>query len=512
MDWNRLLIRAVLIASFLGMNALIVFGISSVWSYLNTGADRSTRLHLNLEEVTAYLPKVEWDTSKVEGRPMEAQTLAQIERDYLHGWYVRNTALFDNNRYGIADYFTEGARAKIFGLLDFNRKQNASFKQTTLSHRPELAFYSADGTQVYFTDRKVELYQRAYENGSPLFESVETTGYKVIMLLEDGFWRTRHFTKIPSSDKVVGAPVRLSNGTLGAIRNIKGVNYYPQDTPWDVFGKKYDEAIIAKDFELIRHMGWNTIRIFIPYEDFGAVHVDGQKLAKVRSLLDRADQNGLKVMVTLFDFYGNYDVLDWTLTHRHAEQVVKALKDHPALLAWDLKNEPDLDFGSRGEQTVLAWLREMNRQVRNWDQENAITVGWASPEAAVHLNDELDFVSFHYYREVSEFKEAYNTLKASVAEVGKPIVLQEYGISSYGGIWNAFGASEEKQADYYKEMQGILKEEGLPFLFWTLYDFNQVPNSVVGWRPWRKQPQRYYGCFDKKGEPKAALDYLRQTE
>lgn len=506
------MIRVVLIASFLGVNALILFGISSVWSYLNTGADRSSRLHLNLEEVTTYLPKVVWDTANVAGRPMEAQTLVRIERDYLHGWYVKNTALFDNNRYGITDYFTESAREKVFDLLDFNRLQNTSFKQTTLRHSPELDFYSADGTQVYFTDYHVELYQRAYVDGNPVFGNREITAYKVMMLLEDGFWRVRHFTKTANPASTPEAPVRLSDSTRTFLKNIKGLNYYPQDTPWDVFGKTFDQAVIADDFELIKEMGWNTIRIFIPYEDFGAAHVDGQKLAKAKLLLDTAEQHGLKVVVTLFDFYGNYDVLDWTLTHRHAEQVVKALKDHPALLAWDLKNEPDLDFASRGEKTVLAWLGEMNRQLRSWDQGHPVTVGWASPEAAVHLNEELDFVSFHYYREVSRFKEAYHSLKALVTDRGKPIVLQEYGISSYSGMWNGFRGGDEKQAEYYREMQDILREEAIPFLFWTLHDFNQVPNSVVGWRPWRKQPQRHYGCFDNKGAPKASLKYLRQTE
>lgn len=34
----------------------------------------------------------------------------------------------------------------------------------------------------------------------------------------------------------------------------------------------------------------------------------------------------LKVIVTLFDFYGDYSVLDWTLNQRHAETIVAALK------------------------------------------------------------------------------------------------------------------------------------------------------------------------------------------
>ena len=510
MNWNKWIIRIGLLITFVGVNALILFGISSVWSYLNTGADRSSRLHLNIDEVRSYLPKVEWDTTKVEGRPIEPLTLAEIERDYLNGWYVKNTALFTNNRYGISDYFTDSARVKLQRILDLNKSNQATFKQTSLNHHPKLDFYSADGTQVYFTDHNVHLHQESFLNGQPILNQENQEAYRVIMLLEDGFWRVRHFTKFEPLDDGPPDDFVLSDSTRKLIRDIKGLNYYPQDTPWDMFGKKYNDTIITKDFNLIKAMGLNTIRIFIPYEDFGAAHVDFDKLAKVRSLLDLAEKNNLKVVVTLFDFYGNYDVFDWTLNHRHTEQIVTALKDHKAILAWDVKNEPDLDFESRGKETVLAWLKQMFKEIRKWDTEHPITVGWASPEAAANLSDEVDFVSFHYYKKLSDFTSSYDTLKTAVANDEKPIVLQEYGLSSYSGVWNAFKGSEEEQAAYYEEMQSTLRDNKIPFLLWTLYDFRHVPKSVVGSLPWRKQPQRYFGCYDVNGRPKAASKYLIQ--
>lgn len=512
MNWNRLLIRCFLIITFLGVNALILFGISSVWSYLNTGAERSSRLHLNLVEVRTYLPKVEWDTSRVEGRPMEPLTLAAIERDYLNGWYVKNNSLLTNKRYGLSDYFTDSARVKVNRILDFNGEQQASFRQTTLNHFPKLDFYSADGTQVYFTDHNVDIYQESLVNNQSVLEAKKKESYKVIMLLEDGFWRIRHFTKRENKPEPEKPLSKLSDSIKFLVKDIKGLNYYPKDTPWDVFGKKYSDSIISKDFGLIKEMGLNTIRIFIPYEDFGAAFVDGKKIDKVKSLLDKAYENELKVVVTLFDFYGNYDVFDWTLTHRHVEQVVLALKDHKAILAWDIKNEPDLDFESRGKEMVMAWLDQMVDEVRKWDGKHPVTIGWATPEGALNLNEKLDFISFHYYRELKDFEEAYNQLEEGINDPEKPIVLQEYGLSSYGGLWNFYRGSEEDQANYYKEIQGILEDHNIPFLFWTLYDFSQVPNAVVGRLPWRKKPQEFYGCYDTEGKPKPATKYLIQNK
>ena len=223
-------------------------------------------------------------------------------------------------------------------------------------------------------------------------------------------------------------------------------------------------------------------------------------------VLDLAQVHELKVIVTLFDFYGDYEIADWTLTHRHAEQIVTALKDHEALLAWDIKNEPDLDFESRGKDTVLAWLEQLTLFVQQWDQKHPVTIGWSNTEAAKYLSDKVDFVSFHYYKEASQFKEALDILRTSIPN--KVLVLQEYGFSSYSGIWNAFQGSEGKQADYYREMQTILDDEKIPFLFWTMYDFEEVPTTVVGSLLWRRERQKYFGILDSTGEPKPSFRFL----
>ena len=107
---NRNLYRVFLVLSFLALNALILFAISSVWSYLNTGADRASILHLQEEKSSTYLPKITWDISTIKGRPIEKQTLSEIERDYLRAWQVRNIAYETNDTYGLTDYYTDSIR------------------------------------------------------------------------------------------------------------------------------------------------------------------------------------------------------------------------------------------------------------------------------------------------------------------------------------------------------------------------------------------------------------------
>ncbi|TXE14993.1 cellulase family glycosylhydrolase [Seonamhaeicola algicola] len=503
---NKTLYRTVLIATFVAVNALIIAGIGSVLAFMNTGADRTSMLHLEVPMADVYKPSLTWIDTINPGRPMEKQALGEITNDYMNAWHVRNIAYKKNDPYGINDFYTDSARVRIFENIHLNKANNNWFKRTTLKHHTDLDFYSADGTMVVFKDFGVEEYQEVYENETLVLTEKDTTSYQVMMLLEDGFWRIRHLKEIPTPNDTTQTKPRNIANKLAKTRNIKGLNYYPKDSPWDTFGKKFNDSIINADFKIVNKMGLNTIRIFIQYEDFGKNNVEAKKLELLKKLLDIAQNNNIDVLITLFDFYGDYDVSNWTLTHRHAEAIVNAVKNHPALLGWDIKNEPDLDFDSRGRQRVLAWLEQMLINIKKWDTNHPVTIGWSAPEAATNLLNNVDFVSYHYYRNIDDFLVAHNTLAKNINN--KPLVLQEYGISSYKGLWNPFGNNKEDQADFHKKTQRIFKEENIQFMFWTLYDFNKIPKEVVGRLPWRKKVQEHFGCIDKDGNLKPSFQQL----
>ncbi len=512
---NKIIYRGLLILSFVGVNLLILFGLSQILAYLSTGADRSNMLHLDVKRTEVYLPELNWESLENPGRPMEMQTLGDLQKDYLDAWYVRNVAYQTNQPYGIEDYYTDSARVNLFSLIEWNKSQDIHIESTTLNHSPFLDFYSADGQLVSFTDKQVVQYQKIYKNNELIATVQDTSDYQVVMLLEDGFWRIRHQVKLTPSLPIEKTKrsnqYQVKNGELlvnGETFSIAGINYYPQDTPWDMFAEKFDSTIINNDFKFIRQSVFNSIRIFIPYHDFGKAEVKEDKLKKLQIVLDLASQNQLKVVATLFDFYGDYSVMDWSLTNQHAKIVVSRFKDHPAILAWDLKNEPDLDFESRGKENVLEWLRQMASEVQQYDSNHLITIGWASPQAATNLKNVVDLVSFHYYQEIDQFQEKVAALRQAVPS--KPLVLQEYGLSTYRGIWNPFGNSLKDQEAYYKKMQAFLEEEKLAFMLWTLYDFKHVPSSVVGRLPWRKSNQKHFGILDRLGNPKPAFRFFNR--
>ena len=349
---NKNTIRTVLISLFILLNVLLLFGLSSILEYLNSGADRTTMLHLEKETVTTYLPKVIWEELNNSGREMDPYNLKSIEKDYLFSWYIKNKSLENNKKKGIADYYTQNARVNLYKSIDYNLKNKITIESTTLKHNPKLEFYSEDGQQVVFTDKNVIEFQKVFKDKKLISEVQDTATYKVMMLLEDGFWRIRHFQKMKPEPydkdtlkvnpefKVVGKKIKYNHTDF----TIKGINYYPKNSPWDTFGALFNKDTIAKDFDIIKEARLNSVRIFIQYDDFGKAAIKPEKLVKLKTLLDLAETKNLKVIITLFDFYSDYSLESWTLTSRHAEKIVSTFKNHKAILDWDIKNETNLDF------------------------------------------------------------------------------------------------------------------------------------------------------------------------
>ena len=500
---NKNIISSILISSYVLIIVIIISGLSSLFAYLNTGAVRSSMLHTKLEKIEQYIPQLTWSPLNNEGRPMDEGVLNKIENDYLDAWYVKLLAYRSNTTLGIQDYYTDNALENILAFIELNTKELVTVQSTTLDHHPTLEFFSEDGQLAVITDKDVIEYKRVFKDEKLILETTEKSTYKIIVLLEDGFWRIRHFVK-ERSERFINEPNLIAAEHL----HIRGINYYPQASPWDMFGDAFLISTISNDFKTIKNSGLNSVRVFVQYDDFGKADIDKEKLQKLSLTLDAAEENGLKVVVTLFDFYGDYSVLDWTLNMHHAKTIISELKDHKAIIAWDIKNEPNLDFESRGKVNVTSWLANMIDLVRSIDPNHPVTIGWSNVQSASILKDKVDIISFHYYEDINTLDLAVENLKKEVGD--KPIVLQEFGMSSYAGFWKPFGSSEADQANYHKKAQEIIAAYDLQFMSWTLYDFNAVPKEVVGSLPWRKYVQKQFGFIDINGTKKSAYQFISQ--
>ncbi len=503
MKKNRLIYRILILTAFLLANALLLFGIGEVYSYLNRGADKSGIFHGGLRSDINYYPEIKWDISTNKGLDISPTVVNDIIEDYKLAWFIRNNALYSWEVTGIADLYTANAREELNNLNESNKRSGIAIESTTLSHNLHIEFFSADGKIISFTDKDVTSFSRVWKNDEFVYEANDVASYKVILLLEDGFWRVRHMERISAIDSEP-----TNKDPIALVEQIKGINYYPQDSAWDTFGEKFNADTIKKDLTLIKDLGLNTIRIFINYKDFGEASVKEDKLDKLSWLLDLSNAQNIKVIITLFDFYGDYTIKEWTATRKHAKSIVNSVKKHPALMGWDIKNEPDLDFESRNPIIVKSWLKQMLRYIKDIDPKHSVTVGWSNPEAALNLKNEVDNISFHFYSDLELLESAISGLKKST---NKPLVIQEFGLSTNSSFWIPFGNDENDQAEYYETFFKIQKRDSIHYLSWTMFDFEVVPKIISGNSPWRKIKQSNFGLINISGAKKQAFTIIKSN-
>ncbi|MDG1573365.1 glycosyl hydrolase [Robiginitalea sp. M366] len=499
MGWNKPIRRAGILLSFLLVNALVLLGIGGVWSYLNTGADRSQLLQ-DSRSLRLHPQEAVWLDSLAPHPEFKPHHRSEILRDYLTSWAYRNQAMATGSPAWLGDIYTDSAAAKVGAQLRLFRDTGLEVRQVNLSHRLRPLFMSADQTLAVIRDEGAELFRQYLQDGEVVSEEAVYTAQEVVLLLEDGFWRIRNLREVPVPQELA-TPMQEQEIPEVDLSGVLGVNYYPAAQPWDHFGPAYDPDVNRADLQRIRAMGFTTVRVFFPYAASGGPRPSQAYLGHLEDFLDQARQQDVKVILTLFDFYGDYSLPDWPATLAHARAVSDHVGSHPALLAWDLKNEPDLDFESRGRDRVLAWLGVLSAKLHEWQPGVARTIGWSAPAAAGQMESQVDFISFHFYTEPEGFTDQVQALKARVT---KPLMLGEFGRSSYGGVWNLFRGSQQAQAAYVQAVYKDAQNLGVPLLCWTLYDYEEVPRQVVGQLPWRRAPQKHFGLLLPDGTPKAA--------
>lgn len=511
------------IGTLIGLGQLIV--------RTQSGADPATALNLlpvvpsDLEERLLWLPDRPLSTQQ---RALEPNTRELIAGSYLRAWAQWGISLEIGQPYGLTTYFAGPALAGVTRNVTQTVASGWTIRQSNLHHELELHYYADDGSVVAFTDRNVHLVQQfrpgeaAPANRSMDYVLQSDHRYDVVMLLQDGNWRVYQWLRLGDADSAVVTPwqrpknspaqiaralpqiAKINSGSIlinGQRIALAGVNYYPQAAPWTAFWPTYTPAQTTVDLQRIRALGLNTVRIFLSYEDFGGSVVTAERRAQLTDFLDQAAAAGLYVIVTLFDHHTDHHPATWAADAHHLATLVPYFAEHPAILAWDIKNEPDRDYGYNGQPLVDAWLRFVAHHVRWHDPNHLITIGWSTPEAATGLSDVVDFVAYHYFDEPTSYLARIGVLQQAVGN--KPLLLEEFAFSTWNSPWYP-GYNELEQANYYAAMLNSHQlTASLGYLVWTLYDFDAVPLAEFHY-PWQRATQAHMGLFRRDGSAKPA--------
>jgi endo-1,4-beta-mannosidase len=159
-------------------------------------------------------------------------------------------------------------------------------------------------------------------------------------------------------------------------RFLLGINYWPRSSAMYMW-QRFNIDEIGDDIARIKELGLDVVRFFLMWEAFQPEHnaMDAQALRRFDAIMEKIAAAGLRAMPTLFcghmsgvnwlpawtlereptqgrfrtiaggtvvdrsigDFYADPDLLRAQVFF--AQRVGERMRDHPALLAWDLGNE-----------------------------------------------------------------------------------------------------------------------------------------------------------------------------
>jgi len=197
---------------------------------------------------------------------------------------------------------------------------------------------------------------------------------------------------------------------------LKGVTYGPfrPNSAGEPFPERADAA---RDFELIRGLGANLLRVY---------HVPP------RWLLDLAGPCGLKLLIDI-PWSKHVCFLDSPASHDEACAAVRAAVQscarHPAVFAYSVVNEllPDIVRWS-GAQAVEDFLDELAQVAKEVDPECLCTFGNYPPTEFLNPRN-MDFICFNVYLHQQRPFENYLARLQMIADT-RPLVLGEIGIDS----------------------------------------------------------------------------------
>jgi endo-1,4-beta-mannosidase len=342
-----------------------------------------------------------------------------------------------------------------------------------------------------------------------------------------------------------------------------GINYWPADKAM-YWWRLFDPQPVRSDFARLRQAGFDSVRIFLLWEDFQPEpgRVSEAALRNLKEVADAAASNQLSLIVTLFTGHmsGVNWLPDWALasgsgagrfrvfsngrivnrTPRNwyadseirraqvllARTVAQTLGNHPALWAYDLGNENSNCVVPPSRTSALEWLDAVAGAIRAVDPAHEITLGLHAEDLEEDRNlgpseagRVCDFLSMHGYP-------LYLPWTASIDDVlvlpflglitrwlgGRDVLFEEFGVPAGSAGSLAVDSDphavpvldETRAADFTARALRCFLEAGLPgAMLWCFADYH---SSLWSEPPLDGAPhERHFGLWRRDLSPKPAL-------
>ena len=342
-----------------------------------------------------------------------------------------------------------------------------------------------------------------------------------------------------------------------------GINYWPMGSAMGMW-KQLDRGEVAEDLARIAEAGFDSVRIFLLWEDFQPEpdEVSIERLDDLVAVADAAREAGLALMPTLFTGHmsGANWVPAWALDRSRscgrfrtiaggravmsgirnwyedddlrraqalqAREVAAALGGHPALWAWDLGNEPSNCVLPQTAEHARRWLTSMIEALGENSPGTPVTLGLHQEDLEENrlmgpreAADSLAFACMHGYP-------AYARWSRNDADDGVPIFLGllTQWLSGQDVLFAEFGAPTRHEGSPRVEGTGLLAEDEaaaytgrvlealhrLGFLGALLWCFADYDPALQGEPPFDEAPHEMsFGLWRADRSPKPALSVVR---
>lgn len=322
---------------------------------------------------------------------------------------------------------------------------------------------------------------------------------------------------------------------------LMGVNYWPRRKAM-YWWSNFDGGEVAEEFAMIRELGLTHVRLFLLWESFQPApdQIDARAVGNLRTVCDLAADVGLKLQPTFFTGHmsGPNWAPDWmlssqprppegrplvSLTRRtpsprsifniytepfvidaaelQLRTICGELRDHPAVWAWSLGNEPDLFCQPPTAEVGRAWVARMVDTIRRVDPVRPVLIGLHGVSLHADVGFRIDQIAQVTDISVMHGYSIYDrlarhpldpdyvpfTCALTAALAGRAVLYEEFGLcthipnapSSYlrvplpfGVELNQFFSSEEDGAEFYRQVLPRLQRVGALGAFaWCFADY-----------------------------------------
>lgn len=308
-----------------------------------------------------------------------------------------------------------------------------------------------------------------------------------------------------------GSPEAFHASEMSALRSLKLISYFPARSSWQYMWEDFQPRIIDQDLARIAGLHANGVRIIVSTVAFGFPSPHPRDLTELRDVIHMAQQNGLRVQLTLFDGFGDWQAIQ--ASYGWARTVLAPYAGDSEIAFIEVRNEIDT---SNSQQ--MAWCRDVLSYTEKLARGVPVTVSVSNGGAAklVDLRRQLgtvrpDFWDLHYY---GTAEDAYATFAAARAAVQPDLLyIGEFGFSTWpGNVATVHGPStsqeemDASQASYYASVEAATKALGLPPAApWTLNDFSRTDTP-----PQPSPADYFYGLYRLNGSAKPAAGVISE--